>query len=212
MRFFYRPRCLPSVTATGPLLRCNEGVPGSGWRDVKEQYFEVNKRQKIAVARKAGKEEDQAGDLQGGPVVRKCRDVHRNCRPPEGSTGGSGAHSTRQGPGRLSGPDRRNVRRKGAHERTRRWNLPRVCGKKTAVGLQRPRPDRRGDPCGCPVRVLSVQSVARGAQTGGDHKARPRPLQRPNDGLASISACVRCLDLAAFDRAFPEAAALRWAK
>src|SRR6266481_2602624 len=103
MRFFYRPRCLPSVTATGPLLRCNEGVPGSGWRDVKEQYFEVNKRQKIAVARKAGKKEDQAGDLQGRPVVRKCRDVDRNCRPPEGSAAGSGANSAHQGPRRLSG-------------------------------------------------------------------------------------------------------------
>jgi hypothetical protein len=37
----------------GPLLRYNKGVQGSGWKDVKEQYFEVNKRQKIAVARKA---------------------------------------------------------------------------------------------------------------------------------------------------------------
>ena len=31
---------------------------GKRVEDVKEQYFEVNKRQKIAVARKAGKEED----------------------------------------------------------------------------------------------------------------------------------------------------------
>src|SRR5437660_11335429 len=103
MRLFYWPRCLPSGTAMGPLLRYNTGVQGSGWKDVKEQYFEVNKRQKIAVARETGKEEDQAGDLQGGPVVRECRDVDRNCRPPQGTTAGSGAHCARQGPGRLSG-------------------------------------------------------------------------------------------------------------
>jgi hypothetical protein len=108
------------------------GVQGSGWKDVKEQYFEVNKRQKIAVARKAGKEEDQAGDLQGGPVVRKCRDVDWNCRPPEGSTAGSGAYSARQGPRRLSGPDCRNVRRnESPRRRTRGWNLSTACYAKT---------------------------------------------------------------------------------
>jgi len=59
----------PSVTATAPLLRYS-GVQGSGWiKNVKERYFEVNKRQKIALALTAGQEKDQAGDFQGGPVV-----------------------------------------------------------------------------------------------------------------------------------------------
>jgi hypothetical protein len=60
-------------------------------------------------------------------VVRECRDVDRNCRPSEGSAAGSGAHSARQGPGRLSGSDCRNVRRYESPQRTRRWNLRRVA-------------------------------------------------------------------------------------
>jgi hypothetical protein len=47
---------------------------------VKECYFEVNKRQKIAFAGAAGPGEDQAGGFQGGPVVPKCRNVDRNRR------------------------------------------------------------------------------------------------------------------------------------
>src|SRR6266849_3026446 len=101
MRLLQAPLSRPSVTATAPLLRYDAGVQGSGWKDVKEQYFEVNKRQKIALARKAGKKEEQTGDLQGGPVVRKCRDVDRYCRAPKGSAAGSDAQAARKGARRL---------------------------------------------------------------------------------------------------------------
>jgi hypothetical protein len=134
----FLPASLPPLwDRDGTPAKMQQGYQGSGWKkDVKEQYFEVDKRQKIAVARKAGKEEGQAGDLQGGPVVRKCRDVDRNCRPPEGSAAGSGTHSARQGPGRLSGSDRRNVRRYESPRRTRRWNLPRVATRRRAAPRQ----------------------------------------------------------------------------
>ena len=56
------------------------GYEGSGWKDVKECYFEVNARQKIAFAGAAGKGEGQAGGFQGGSVVPKCRNVDRNRR------------------------------------------------------------------------------------------------------------------------------------
>src|SRR5262249_45980005 len=97
------------------------------------------KRQKIAVARKAGKKEDQAGDLQGGPVVRKCRDVDRDCRPPEGSTAGSGAHSARKGPGRLSGARSPEMCGGTSRPTKRRRNLSSVCsGEDGQLGSQRP--------------------------------------------------------------------------
>jgi len=80
----------------------HEGYEGSGWKkDAKEQYFEVNKRQKIALARKAGKKEDEASGLQGGPVVPECRDVDWNRRTSKGGTTGSDAYSAHKGSCRL---------------------------------------------------------------------------------------------------------------
>jgi hypothetical protein len=82
--FFAGRFAVPLATATVALLRYMQGYEGSGWKDVKEQYCEVNKRQEIALAREAGKREDQAGGLQGGPVVPKCCDVDRNRRACKG--------------------------------------------------------------------------------------------------------------------------------
>jgi len=65
--------------------------------DVKKQYFEVDKRQKILATRETGEEEDQAGDLQGGSVVRGRSDVDRNCRTSKRFAAGSDARAARKG-------------------------------------------------------------------------------------------------------------------
>jgi hypothetical protein len=85
-----------------PAIRYTAGVKGSsGWQDVKEQSFAVNERQEIAVTYKAGKKENQAGNLQNGPVVRECRDVYRNRRASKRCASGNDARFARKGPRRL---------------------------------------------------------------------------------------------------------------
>jgi hypothetical protein len=69
--------------------------------DVKKQHFKIDERQKISAARKIGEKEDQAGDLQGGPMVRGRSDVDRNCRASKGFAACTGVHAARKGWRRL---------------------------------------------------------------------------------------------------------------
>ena len=69
--------------------------------DVKKQHFKIDERQKISAARKIGEKEDQAGDLQGGPMVRGRSDVDRNCRASKRFAACAGAHAARKGTRRL---------------------------------------------------------------------------------------------------------------
>ena len=69
--------------------------------DVKEQHFEVDERQKILATCKTGEKEDQAGDLQGGSVVRGRSDVDRNCRTSKRFAAGGDARAACKGRHRL---------------------------------------------------------------------------------------------------------------
>src|SRR5258707_987403 len=54
MRLFYQPRCLPSGTATGPLLRCNRGSREAGGKMSKNRTSRsTSARKSLSHARPA---------------------------------------------------------------------------------------------------------------------------------------------------------------
>jgi len=71
-------------------------------QNVKEQHFTVDdERSKIFVACQTGKKEDQASNLQGGPMVRGRSYVDRDRRAAKRFTPRNDADAARKGRRRL---------------------------------------------------------------------------------------------------------------